>query len=516
MIKIDKYKIKMAEMTNPIINECPICCEPYNKSTRKEVCCEYSDCNYSCCKTCVRQYLLSSTMDPHCMNCKKAWNQKFIVMSLNKAFVTKDYCNHRKQLLVEREISKLPDTMELATKCERISSLYNQASEIYTKIKELKAKKREASVDDEEYYQEYVDRHNQIYVLQNRRQQILHLIDDLKNKTTSSQEKKKFIMGCANPDCRGFLSTSYKCELCKKFTCPTCLEFIGEHSDKEKHICNEDSVKTAEAIKKETKPCPNCGERIYKIDGCNQMWCSQCHTTFDWISGKIDHGVIHNPHFFEYQQTLREKGKTTLNTFGRCNPMNVPEWYIFYNSVLNPLQMIDSHIISHLTSMYRIISHITIVEIPNIRAKMEQSEDTSVIRVEYILQKIDKKTMGSRVVQKDKARKKSSDIFNIYELISNVGREMLHGLNDLTVDSSLALESTAIEQCYNFEKLITYCNEQFSEIGASYGGVVPMITQDTFNNYWEITKQYATSKIFDKRDYVEDTQVVGAGSGSAE
>ena len=38
------------------------------------------------------------------------------------------------------------------------------------------------------------------------------------------QEKKKFIMACANEECRGFLSSAYKCELCKFYTCTKCHE----------------------------------------------------------------------------------------------------------------------------------------------------------------------------------------------------------------------------------------------------------------------------------------------------
>ena len=43
-------------------------------------------------------------------------------------------------------------------------------------------------------------------------------------------ERKKFIMPCPADDCRGFLSTSYKCEVCKKFSCPKCLVVLGEKS----------------------------------------------------------------------------------------------------------------------------------------------------------------------------------------------------------------------------------------------------------------------------------------------
>ena len=32
------------------------------------------------------------------------------------------------------------------------------------------------------------------------------------------------------------------------------------------HTCNEANIETAKFIKKTTKPCPKCGERIHKID----------------------------------------------------------------------------------------------------------------------------------------------------------------------------------------------------------------------------------------------------------
>ena len=35
-------------------------------------------------------------------------------------------------------------------------------------------------------------------------------------------ERKKFIMPCPGDNCKGYLSTQYKCEVCKLYTCPDC------------------------------------------------------------------------------------------------------------------------------------------------------------------------------------------------------------------------------------------------------------------------------------------------------
>ena len=126
---------------------------------------------------------------------------------------------------------------------------------------------------------------------------------------TENSSKKKFLMKCSYDDCRGYLSTQYKCEICEKYTCSKCLEPIGLSKDNNDHICNEDNVKSAELVKKETKPCPNCTSRIYKIDGCDQMFCTTCHSAFSWKTGNIIKGVIHNPHYYEWQRQISETGE---------------------------------------------------------------------------------------------------------------------------------------------------------------------------------------------------------------
>jgi hypothetical protein len=82
-----------------------------------------------------------------------------------------------------------------------------------------------------------------------------------------TEERAKFIMKCPDVDCRGFLSTAYKCGTCQKWACSECLEVKGLEKDVE-HTCSEEKKATVALIIKESKPCPKCGERISKVDGC--------------------------------------------------------------------------------------------------------------------------------------------------------------------------------------------------------------------------------------------------------
>ena len=100
------------------------------------------------------------------------------------------------------------------------------------------------------------------------------------------------------------MSSQWKWGICKKFGCHKCHEVIGMKKD-DPHECDEDTVKTVAAIKTDTRPCPKCHCPIYKISGCDQMWCTQCQTPFSWRTGRIVNGTIHNPH---YHHWMRQNG----------------------------------------------------------------------------------------------------------------------------------------------------------------------------------------------------------------
>ena len=70
------------------------------------------------------------------------------------------------------------------------------------------------------------------------------------------------------------------------------------------HVCNADNLASAKLIDAETRACPKCGARVYKISGCNQMFCTACNDcAFDWVTGRVE-TVIHNPHYYEFQRQL--------------------------------------------------------------------------------------------------------------------------------------------------------------------------------------------------------------------
>ena len=46
------------------------------------------------------------------------------------------------------------------------------------------------------------------------------------------------------------------------------------------------------------------------VRNCNQMFCTLCHSVFDWATGKETNTHVHNPHYFEWRRRMGENGRT--------------------------------------------------------------------------------------------------------------------------------------------------------------------------------------------------------------
>jgi hypothetical protein len=128
----------------------------------------------------------------------------------------------------------------------------------------------------------------------------------------------RVLQGCPRDGCRGYVTSLHKCGLCDQRVCRHChVGLPADATATEAHVCNPDEVATAQEMAAGTKPCPSCAAPIYRVSGCDQMWCSQCRTAFNWVTGKTTSGPIHNPHYFAY---LRQQGDTTA-----ADPGTTPE-----------------------------------------------------------------------------------------------------------------------------------------------------------------------------------------------
>ena len=272
------------------VPECKVCFEKYNKSNHMPIKC--TSCDFEACRQCHSTFILDTTNAiPNCMNCHKELQREFLVEKFTQKFVTQDWKKHREQIIFQRERALLPTRQPVAEMVRRKDVLKRENEELLKQMNELRAKQYQCQ--------------REIGNIDYRIRMGPAADANLRNASgsASAPHAAAFIRPCPNTasNCRGFLSTQWKCNLCNMWACKDCHEIKGTTQDAP-HECNPDNLASAKLIDTETRPCPKCGARVFKISGCNQMFCTACNDcAFDWVTGRIE-TIIHNPHYFEFQR----------------------------------------------------------------------------------------------------------------------------------------------------------------------------------------------------------------------
>ena len=408
--------------------ECSVCC-----SVRiKIISCPY--CSYVSCTECNEKYALESINKPHCMSCKKEFSNQFFYDNFTKTFITKKYKIHRQQILFEREKYLLPATQPEVEKIHKKEKLYKQIDDIRKLIYDLKI--QESQIKDQIYN-----------------------IDLIRNDDSKGEEKeeKTYICPCPNNDCRGFLSTRYKCGICNVQACSECREI-----KKENHTCNPDILESVKEIKKTTRDCPNCRTLIFKISGCDQMYCTQCHIAFSWRTGKVEKGMVHNPHYFEY---LRANGDIPRNpNEDRCG--GLPNVWFLNNSVFRVyfekpvfrFTKLHSIVGDLLAQIYREVRHIREVEIRELPTLLDNQSNID-LRISFLLKEISEDEFKIKLQRREKERTKKLEYREVLDMYTNVMQDLFFEL----------------EQTHNYlkfikeeEKVRSYVDSGISSINQKY------------------------------------------------
>jgi hypothetical protein len=392
------------------------------------------------------------------MNCKKEWSRDILLSNFTKKFVTKDYKLHRENVLFEKERSLLPETQPHVEREKKLRRYNELMADLKNKITQIGMCINTINNNPEVHSsitrsQNAMEKRKELACLQVEIQhyELCYAITFNRQADT----KKAFVRACPADGCRGFLSTAWKCGLCEKWSCPECHEVKGADKNAP-HTCKPECVETARLLAKDSKTCPKCAALIFKIDGCDQMFCTQCTTAFSWQTGRIEAGRIHNPHYYQYLQAhgqlRREPGDVP------CGGM--PGANLIY--VLSRLNTYTPSEIDLLTVMHRMHGHNELVVIPRFAETIEENRD---LRIKYMIGDFDDDNFKKRLQQREKARQKKRDIRAVIEMYQAVVLDIFQKISNDT-------RTNYISELYAIRH---HANEMFEVISKNWGCTCHMI-----------------------------------------
>ena len=243
------------------------------------------------------------------------------------------------------------------------------------------------------------------------------------------------------------------------------------------HHCNEEAKATASMIRQETKPCPKCGIRISKIDGCDQMWCTECHTTFSWNTGQmLLNTVVHNPHYYEYLR--KTNGGNIPRELGDVPCGGLPNAYLFTRAVFD-CPNVSVPIKQRLTDALRGISDIQYARLPGFPLRQNANINRD-IDIEYLMKKISEEEWGTKLEQAETRFERKKEIGLILQTLVHIGSEKLTAVMNARPDERKRIYEKTVEE---MESVRCYINDSLMEKGIQMGIVVPQLG-DNFYFTW--------------------------------
>ena len=314
---------------------------------------------------------------------------------------------------------------------------------------------------------------------------------------------------------------------------------IGYTKD-EPHECKPENIASDELIRKETKPCPACGVRIHKLEGCDQMWCTECHVAFSWRTGKRTNANIHNPHYLEWQRKNEVNG--AVRAIGDVACGGLVGHYPFNYGILEPsvgnvvnsfkdlpfehvekiVKIFDFHpriLIIALKQMHRLANLVQNQNLPTLRRSVQELEDFEQLRVKYLLKRLTMEQFEAGISAQDLKRRKTVQVLHVMELMGTVLIETFSDMHiychefknkkleqvECTHPSYVQIQQEGIlekiqkvkpkwfnkmatsiiptlmvfKSLKRIESVINYCNAQLADISVAFNLTVPYVKMDT-------------------------------------
>lgn len=462
--------------------ECIVCRDRYSIRIRKPIDCPY--CQFSCCMSCFKQYLLSTASEPACMSCKVQFSYEFLIEKLPPVFWHREYKNFRKDLLLSKEESLLPETQNCVVRIKRKEALYKHVRQVRSEIdkmfqvynrlmtrlgqmNEMVHQERNGQIDIPDDHPYFLYFHEDNTPMMNEDGQLLCMVENLDQSVVQNKIKRynysNWMHACPNSECRGFLKGEQtQCPICNMEVCGSCLKVVAEN-EKDNHECKKEDVETVEMLKQNTKPCPQCSMPIYKISGCDQMWCTQCRTPFSWRTGQKINQRIHNPHYYEWMQ--RHQGEDMPRELMDIPCGGLPS--------IQSLRKFPTLFREWVYTLHQNILHYEHVVVPRYQ---NTQTNTKNLRISYLLKTINRNDWRDVLYREEKTNQKYNQYLQIIQTFVAVSTEWLRRMViDMPVDIDKEVKNTI--------DFFRYINHQIKLVNNRFKSNLGLLPDTLLNAY---------------------------------
>ena len=446
-------------MDDKINNICTLCVQ--ETMSNNIIVCPF--CKIDICETCFQYGITMELKNPCCIYCHKMLSLEFILSNNDTEWCQKIFIPYFENLCLEKEKMLLPDSIEQYKNMLLVKDLKQQRAQLLTnKQIENKLKPLKKIVENYEYeLKKQIQKRN--VEKQKLTNEIYELDPSRENITLKKHKSETFISKCSNGDCKGFITNKYICNICDVSLCQACM-VVKNNND---HECDRNDIESAKLIKESSKPCPTCYVSIFKISGCNQMFCTNCHAVFDWNTMIIDNGSVHNVHYFEWVSSMHKKSDNDNEHMENMACGNIEDIYSIAIMRFHEIN-VNSHIYLRNTA-FRVIFQKNRVfhgEIIPLLQKLIKNKYND-YRIQYLDDKITEEKWKTKIVKDTIENEKNNSFIQILEMYVNVTSDFIRQFAYKTINHD------------EFKKIYTNFNIHFTkclyDTCQIFGGDLPKI-----------------------------------------
>jgi hypothetical protein len=215
---------------------------------------------------------------------------------------------------------------------------------------------------------------------------------------------------------------------------------------------------------------------IEKVSGCNQMFCVQCHTAFDWATGEIETGVIHNPHYFDMMKRNQLQRNPQANQLPECrvrNQMPDPQVVRFRSrQVTDPANI---PLMDQLVDRIRTFNHLQGVVLRRLNTPLKFQAAQDKLLTLFALNRLSDKAFADKTFVNHRHERFRLQQMQIYQALFDIACDIMHNFLDYiralpsipNVDQD-QLRLSVTEALRQIEVICADANDRLKKLSAVY------------------------------------------------